>query len=135
MDELHAQAAKYPYGLIAGGMEGGTVNIWDPQRSCRTMACRRHRSGACSGTRAACALVNPHVDSSHLLASGGSDNEVFIMALERADAPTIFSPGIRRRPSTRPRSRAWNSQVSHILATGDQSGSVMVWDIKASRPW
>lgn len=36
---------------------------------------------------------NPHKSSSHLLASGGADNEVFIMALERPEAPNVFVPG------------------------------------------
>ena len=137
--ELHAQASTFTHGLIAGGMEGGTVNIWDPAKilqndgvSQAQIARVQRHSG---GVRAL--QFNPHTDSSHLLASGGSDKEVFIMALERADAPTIFSPGDAKAAKHQAEITcvAWNSQVSHILASGDQSGSVMVWDIKASRPW
>lgn len=36
---------------------------------------------------------NPHKSSSHLLGSGGADSEVFIMALDRPDTPTVFVPG------------------------------------------
>lgn len=36
---------------------------------------------------------NPHKSSSHLLASGGADSEVFIMALDRPDTPNVFVPG------------------------------------------
>lgn len=36
---------------------------------------------------------NPHKASSHLLASGGADSEVFIMALDRPDTPNVFVPG------------------------------------------
>jgi hypothetical protein len=32
---------------------------------------------------------NPHKESSHLLASGGSDGEVFVMSLERPDQPNV----------------------------------------------
>lgn len=30
---------------------------------------------------------------------------------------------------------AWNSQVSHILATAAQNGSTIVWDLKQKKPW
>ena len=32
---------------------------------------------------------NPHKESSHLLASGGADGEVYIMSLERPDQPNV----------------------------------------------
>lgn len=30
---------------------------------------------------------------------------------------------------------AWNSQVSHIMATAAQNGSTIVWDLKQKKPW
>ena len=30
---------------------------------------------------------------------------------------------------------AWNSQVSHILATASQSGATIVWDLRQKKPW
>ena len=84
-----------------------------------------------SGVRAL--QFNPHTDNAHLLASGGSDHEVFIMALERPDAPTIFSPGDAKaaKHTAEVTCVSWNSQVSHILASGDQSGNTIIWDIKS----
>ncbi|CAN0500684.1 unnamed protein product, partial [Laminaria digitata] len=48
---------------------------------------QRH-AGAVTGLH-----FNPHKASSHLLASGGADSEVFIMALDRPDTPNVFVPG------------------------------------------
>lgn len=30
--EMANKQAEYPYGLIAGGMGDGTVNVWDPAK-------------------------------------------------------------------------------------------------------
>lgn len=30
--EMATKQAEYPYGLIAGGMGDGTVNVWDPAK-------------------------------------------------------------------------------------------------------
>ena len=80
-----AQKAQFPLGLIAGGMENGVVNIWDPAKvitsdgvsSSQIGQVQRHQ-GPVKGLE-----FNPHPDNSHLLASGAADNEVYIMALER----------------------------------------------------
>ena len=136
---LPAHAAAFPYGLIAGGMENGTVNIWDPAKILENDGVSQAQIGRVQrhtgGVRAL--QFNPHKDNSHLLASGGTDHEVFIMALERPDAPTIFSPGDAKaaKHTAEVTCVSWNSQVSHILASGDQSGNTIIWDIKASRPW
>lgn len=50
---------------------------------------------------------NPHKSSSYLLASGGADSEVFIISLDRPDAPDVFVPG--PKPNT---VRASNAQYT-----------------------
>ncbi|CAM9639517.1 unnamed protein product [Scytosiphon promiscuus] len=121
--EMATKQAEYPYGLIAGGMGDGTVNVWDPAKLVanhpqpQVASVARH-AGPVTGLS-----FNPHKSSSHLLASGGADSEVFIIALDRPEAPTVFVPG--PMPNT----------VSHIMATAAQNGSCIVWDLKQKKPW
>ncbi|CAM9628396.1 unnamed protein product, partial [Phaeothamnion confervicola] len=136
--EMATKQAEYPYGLIAGGMGDGTVNVWDPAKLVashpqpQVASVHRHQ-GAVNGLQ-----FNPHKSSSHLLASGGSDNEVFIMALDRPEAPTVFVPAPppnTSRHSAEVTKVAWNTQVSHILATAAANGSCIVWDLRQKKPW
>eukprot|EP00904_Undaria_pinnatifida_P012810 jgi/Undpi1/865/HiC_scaffold_10.g04329.m1 len=150
--EMATKQEEYPYGLIAGGMSDGTVNVWDPAKLVashpqpQVTSVQRH-AGPVTGLH-----FNPHKASSHLLASGGADSEVFIMALDRPDTPNVFVPGPKPNTSrsiqevtttARPRPRPpppppspvpWN-KVSHIMATAAQNGSCIVWDLKQKKPW
>ena len=57
------------------------------------------------------------------------------MALEKPEAPTVFSPGDAAKHNAEVSCVAWNSQVAHILATGATNGVCMIWDLKQKRPW
>ncbi|KAG7392468.1 protein transport protein S31 [Phytophthora boehmeriae] len=133
-----------PYGIIAGGMADGSVTLWNPAlmldrdagtdtpASCEIGRITRHK-GAVNALQ-----FNPHEDSAHLLASGGSDGEVYIMSLEKLASPGVFTPGGPTTPQAQANeitSVAWNTQVNYILATGSQNGSVIVWDLKQKKPW
>ncbi|DBA02893.1 TPA: hypothetical protein N0F65_005920, partial [Lagenidium giganteum] len=132
-----------PYGVVAGGMADGAVTLWNP----KAMIDGDHKgeAGACEIGRvvrhkgAVNALqFNPHDDSSHLLASGGSDGEVYIMSLEKLASPGVFTPGGGNAPQQQVNeitSVAWNTQVNYILATGTQNGSTVIWDLKQKKPW
>uniref|UniRef100_M4B6P5 Protein transport protein SEC31 n=1 Tax=Hyaloperonospora arabidopsidis (strain Emoy2) TaxID=559515 RepID=M4B6P5_HYAAE len=134
-----------PYGIIAGGMADGSVSLWNPAlildrepgsdapASCEIGRITRHK-GAVNALQ-----FNPHEDSAHLLASGGSDGEVFIMSLEKLASPGVFMPG---GPLVAPQTQvneitsvAWNTQVNYIIATGSQNGTVVIWDLKQKKPW
>ena len=84
--------SAYFVGVVAGGLADGTVGIWDPSKLVaghaqpRIAAVQRH-TGPVNGLH-----FNPTPGSSHLLASGGADNEVFVLALDRPDAPNVFIP-------------------------------------------
>ncbi|RLN14439.1 hypothetical protein BBJ28_00002732 [Nothophytophthora sp. Chile5] len=133
-----------PYGIIAGGMADGAVSLWNPAlmldrevgtdapASCEIGRITRHK-GAVNALQ-----FNPHDDSAHLLASGGSDGEVYIMSLEKLASPGVFTPGGPSTPQAQVNeitSVAWNTQVNYILATGSQNGNVVVWDLKQKKPW
>ena len=89
---LYNKRAEFPLGVVAGGLADGTVGIWDPSKLVanhaqpRIAAVQRHQ-GPVNGLH-----FNPSPSSSHLLASGGADNEVFVLALDRPDAPNVFIP-------------------------------------------
>lgn len=126
---------EYSHGLIAGGMIDGTVNIWNPssivtgQES--LLASLEQHQGAVTALH-----FNPHKESSHLLATGGSDGEVYIMALDRLDPPTVFLPAPNSVKHTADVTQvSWNSQVAHIIASSAQNGSCFVWDLRQKRAW
>jgi protein transport protein SEC31 len=125
----------YSMGLIAGGMIDGTVNIWNPSHIEAgvdpLLASLEQHQGAATALH-----FNPHKESSHLLATGGSDGEVFIMALDQLDPPTVFLPAPNTSKHTADITQvAWNTQVAHILASSAQNGSCFVWDLRQKRAW
>ena len=71
---LYNKRADFPLGVVAGHAQP------------RIAAVQRH-TGPVNGLH-----FNPTPGSSHLLASGGADNEVFVLALDRPDAPNVFIP-------------------------------------------
>jgi protein transport protein SEC31 len=131
-------SSTYTHGLIAGGMMDGFIHVWNPAKLAAgdtesLMASVEQHQGAISGLQ-----FNPHVESSHLLASGGNDAEVFVMSLERPDAPNVFIPA--PPPNNAKHTAAitkvgWNTQVAHILATAAQNGSCFVWDLRQKKAW
>ncbi|KAH8070453.1 hypothetical protein JL721_5227 [Aureococcus anophagefferens] len=125
-------------GLVAGGMSDGAVDVWDPAKllaghpQAHVSRVQRH-TGAVNGLE-----FNPHPTSAHLVASGGADCEVFVASLERPEAPSVFVPAPppnAAKHAAEVTRVAWNSQVSHILATASQNGSTIVWDLRQKKPW
>jgi len=135
---LYNKRAEFPLGVVAGGLADGTVAIWDPAKLVanhpqpRIAAVQRH-TGPVNGLH-----FNPSATSSHLLASGGADNEVFVYALDRPDTPNVFIPA--PAPNTAKHTAevckvAWNPQVPHILASCSGNGSTIVWDLRQKKPY
>lgn len=136
------QSAEYNYGLIAGGMIDGTINLWDPRfvssaeedsgAEALIGSVAQHQ-GAIHGLQ-----FNPHKESSHLLGTGGADGEVYVMALDRPDTPNVFVPAPPPSQSkhTADITRvAWNTQVAHILASSAQNGQCIIWDLRQKKAW
>ncbi|KAJ1425674.1 hypothetical protein B484DRAFT_451002 [Ochromonadaceae sp. CCMP2298] len=133
---------EFPYGLIAGGMADGNIHVWDPSKlagegedagSDALLASVEQHAGAVSALH-----FNPHRESSHLLASGGSDAEVFVTSLEAPDQPSVFvpAPPPNNAHHTADITKvAWNSQVAHILASAAQNGSCYIWDLRQKKAW
>jgi WD40 repeat protein len=132
------QSSEYNYGLIATGMIDGTINIWDPSKLASDdpepliVAVEQH-TGPIAGLQ-----FNPHRESSHLLASGGADSEIYVMSLDRPETPNVFVPApppSNTRHTADITKVAWNSQVAHILASSSQNGSCIVWDLRQKKAW
>ncbi|ETV97980.1 hypothetical protein H310_09285 [Aphanomyces invadans] len=124
-------------GVLAGGMADGTVNIWDPSKIATNAPAEVGKVSRHKGPVNA-VQFNPHPDMSHLLASGGGDGEVFVMSLDKLNAPQVYTPGgpnYTATPGNEITCLAWNTQVAHILASGSQNGSTVVWDMKSKKPF
>ncbi|ETV85073.1 hypothetical protein, variant [Aphanomyces astaci] len=129
-------AAAHPWGLVAGGLEDGTVSIWDPTQISTghidALSTVSKHKGAVTALQ-----FNPNKDSTHLLASGGADGDVWIMSVNNVAAPGVFSPGTALASTSAPSEItcvSWNTTAPYILATGDSSGHVTVWDLKQKKP-
>ncbi len=116
----------------------GNIHIWDTAKLAENddqplIASVEQHQGAIAGLQ-----FNPHKESSHLLASGGSDGEVYVMSLECPDQPNVFVPAPPPNNSKHTADItkvAWNSQVAHILASSAQNGSCFVWDLRQKKAW
>ncbi|RHZ40734.1 hypothetical protein DYB26_001302 [Aphanomyces astaci] len=124
-------------GVLAGGMADGTVNIWDPSKIAANAPAEVGKVSRHKGPVNA-VQFNPHPEMSHLLASGGGDGEVYVMSLDKLNAPQVYTPGgpnYTATPGNEITCLAWNTQVAHILASGSQNGSTVVWDMKSKKPF
>jgi protein transport protein SEC31 len=131
-----ANPAKYPLGLIAGGMENGSVHIWDPRAvlgqqstTVPTVASfSQHASGPVKAVQFS-PLVPTH------LATGGSDGKVLIFDLDTPNAAPFVPCANNSQQRSQITSVAWNTQVAHIVASAASDGSVSIWDIKSRKAW
>mmetsp|Transcript_16536 Transcript_16536/g.24739 ORF Transcript_16536/g.24739 Transcript_16536/m.24739 type:complete len:1087 (-) Transcript_16536:105-3365(-) len=144
-------------GLLAGGMDDGTVAIYNPSSIISSFATptltesngdallstiERNESGAISAIK-----FNPHPSSSSLLATGSSMGEILITSLENPSQPTVTSPseggtsissnqgGGNGSNKSEITGLAWNTEVSHILASSAGNGCTTIWDLRQNKPW
>jgi len=135
-------------GIIAGGLLDGTVNLWKPSSIMNelpdaTLASvtlpNNNNSNDGNGSNAGAVSTlkfNPHPDSRHLLATGTSSGHVWMMDCTTPEK-NVFSPGDQQtqQGGGKITKVAWNSQVSHILASSSANGTVVVWDTRQKKPW
>ena len=68
---------------------------------------------------------------SNLLASGGSESELYIWNMNKLGTP--MTPGVKSQPLDDVRCVAWNRQEQHILAS-TFSSTCVVWDLRKNDP-
>uniref|UniRef100_A0A8C6QGV2 SEC31 homolog B, COPII coat complex component n=1 Tax=Nannospalax galili TaxID=1026970 RepID=A0A8C6QGV2_NANGA len=67
----------------------------------------------------------------NLLASGGSDSEIFIWDLNNLSV--LMTPGSKKLIPPEA-ALSWNRQVQHILSSAYPSGKAVVWDLRKNEP-
>ena len=121
-------------GLLAGGMIDGTVHIWNPQsilkneETALVASIQKHAGGAVKALK-----FNPLTPN--LMATGGSDGQVYITSLDTPNRPNISMPGTEPSKGAEVTQLAWNTQVAHIVASAAGDGAATVWDLKSQKPW
>jgi protein transport protein SEC31 len=119
----------YPWGLLAGGMVDGSVQVWSPYHIVANEAAEvtriKQHNGPVRGLAWNSFMPN-------LLASGGEDGQVFIWNFTNPAQPQVFVPG-KSDPNGAITCVAWNHKVEHILACAHAGGTAVVWDLKQKK--
>ncbi|RIB13203.1 hypothetical protein C2G38_2003608 [Gigaspora rosea] len=119
------------YGIIAGGLENGELDLWDPEIILEGGDAEKAlllRNTAHSGNVRGLQF-NPI--QNNLLASAATNGEIFIWDLAKPDKP--YTPGTKSPKMEEITYLAWNNQVQHILATSSTTGYTLIWDLKNKR--
>ncbi|KAI8379042.1 hypothetical protein BD560DRAFT_444993 [Blakeslea trispora] len=116
------------HGVIAGGLENGELVLYDPSKilggkseeEAKIMTNATH-TGQIRG-------LDFNKFQHNLLASAGSNNEVYIWDLTNPNTP--YTPGPKSQKADDITTVGWNGQVQHILATSSSTGHTVVWDLR-----
>lgn len=122
-DETH------PRGIIAGGLENGSLQLWDAEKlisgaSDAQISHTTKHSGAIKSLQ-----FNPL--KPQILATAGDKGELWIHDINDIENPLRLGNAAARSDDIE--CVAWNRKVSHILATGGSGGFVTVWDLKTKK--
>ena len=118
-----------PAGLIVGGADRGMITMYDADKLIKGEDNALVFSKDKHTGPVAALDFNPF--QSNLLASGGSESELYIWDVNKLGTP--MTPGAKSQPLDDVRCVAWNRQVQHILASTFSSRCV-VWDLRKDDP-
>ena len=127
-------------GIAAGGMDDGSIMLWDIDTLYKDGDAGLDHSNSHSlisnqlvheGSCVNAIQFNPSIQN--LLASGGS--EVLIQDIQHnIEEPTLFTPGQPNfHEGATVTAISWNKVVPFILASAGNDGSVVVWDLKNTK--
>ncbi|KAK7746991.1 protein transport protein S31 [Cytospora paraplurivora] len=119
----------HPRGIIAGGLENGSLHLWDAEKLISgepdaQIAHTTKHSGAIKSLQ-----FNPL--KPQILATAGDKGELWIHDINDIENPLRLGNAAARSDDIE--CVAWNRKVSHILATGGSGGFVTVWDLKTKK--
>lgn len=128
-----ALGAKFPMGIIAGGMTDGTVHLWNPKAMLDgqepfVTSLSHGMAGPIKALQFS--PLNPTQ-----LAAGGANGQVMIADISNPNSPNVFAPCDDYKQSAEITAVAWNTQVAHIVASAAGDGSVAVWDLNSRKAW
>ncbi|KAL5017881.1 hypothetical protein ScPMuIL_003603 [Solemya velum] len=118
-----------PTGMIVGGTDSGGLlgysasKLLDGNKDCLVLKNEKH-TGAVKA-------LDFNSYQHNLLASGGSDSEIYVWDLNKPETP--MTPGTKSQPPEEVACVAWNKQVQHIIASTFASRCV-VWDLRKNEP-
>ncbi|CCX13539.1 hypothetical protein FPQ18DRAFT_314218 [Pyronema domesticum] len=124
------QSNDKPRGIIAGGMENGSLDLWsadallDKSSNPLISQTTRH-TGAIKALQ-----FNPF--KPELLATAGVGGELYLWDLnDSTNTPHMFGNKAARADDLN--CLDWNKKVSNILITGGSGGFVTVWDLRTKK--
>ncbi|KAI9476117.1 MAG: hypothetical protein EXX96DRAFT_575849 [Benjaminiella poitrasii] len=117
-----------PYGIIAGGLDNNELCLWDPSKMMEDGSDEDAKIMTNSTHTGEIRGLDFNRFQNNLLASAGSNNEVYIWDLTNPNTP--YSPGPKSQKLEDITSVGWNGQVQHILATSSATGHTVVWDLR-----
>ena len=145
----NSSGSKYPMGLLAGGLVDGTVCLWNPSTILRKQQQQQQQQHGPlkqdealvaklvhlhASTAVSALQFSPIPETAHLLATAGLNGQVKIINLEHPEHPTFTSPDSSEGLVVTTQV-AFNTQVSHILASSYGNGTVTIWDVRQKKPW
>lgn len=129
-----SENAAFPYGILAGGLVDGSVNLWNPAKlmsgssedvSSALVKKLQAHSGAVRG-------LEFNTYNLNMLASGGEDGEIKIWNIDNPVEPSQYAP-LRSGGVGEISYLSWNPKVAHILASTSFSGNSVVWDLRKQK--
>ncbi|ORE07814.1 WD40 repeat-like protein [Rhizopus microsporus var. microsporus] len=121
-------SSSHPYGVIVGGLENGHLALWDPSKILDGKSEEEAKTWDNSTHSGQIRGLDFNKFQTNLLASAGTNNEVYIWDLTKPDTP--YNPGPKSSKLDDITSVGWNGQVQHILATSSSNGHTVVWDLR-----
>jgi len=127
----------YSSGIIVGGMNDGSLTIWDPNKlldSGAGLPAQIHSIERMHSEPVTSLDFNSQMPK--YLASGSLDGRVYIWDLKDPTTPLNNQPPDYQNSGGRPASVtavAWNRSVQYILASSNERGETSIWDLKNKR--
>jgi len=133
-----APTASCPLGLIAGGMEDGTITLWNPYKliTSNTKQALLGEYGKYHQHKITAMQFNPTVAQHTFLATADAAEKLFVWDLTAPSRPLAQQPP--GGPSSSAGSGypqyatcvAWNHNVSYILAVSSCLGQTRIYDLR-----